>query len=143
MAEDRAAAAAAILHELPLTKLLPSMSRTAAILLAAGSGRRMQGAVEDKVLAPLAGRPVFCLFRSRFFGDGVADLYVVVYRESSADARAFGGGPDTPRRSSGRAGEAGLGHAMPWRRCQMTSPMYSSNDCARAFRPAGPAHRAS
>ena len=35
------------------------MSRTAAILLAAGSGTRMAGAVTDKVLAPLAGRPVF------------------------------------------------------------------------------------
>ena len=35
------------------------MGRTAAILLAAGSGSRMAGAVADKVLAPLAGRPVF------------------------------------------------------------------------------------
>ena len=33
------------------------MSRTAAILLAAGQGRRMQGVVADKILAPLAGRP--------------------------------------------------------------------------------------
>lgn len=35
------------------------MSRTAAILLAAGRSRRMAGRVGDKVLAPLAGRPVF------------------------------------------------------------------------------------
>ena len=35
------------------------MSRTAVILLAAGSGKRMQGSVEDKVLAPLAGNPLF------------------------------------------------------------------------------------
>jgi 2-C-methyl-D-erythritol 4-phosphate cytidylyltransferase len=57
------------------------MSRTAAILLAAGSGRRMQGAVEDKVLAPLAGRPVFAYSGASFLESGVADLYVVVYRD--------------------------------------------------------------
>lgn len=57
------------------------MSRTAAILLAAGSGSRMQGAVADKVLAPLAGRPVFAHSAAAFMQSSVADLYVVVYRD--------------------------------------------------------------
>lgn len=57
------------------------MSRTAAILLAAGSGSRMQGAVEDKVLATLAGRPVFAHSASAFMQSAIADLYVVVYRD--------------------------------------------------------------
>ena len=57
------------------------MSRTAAILLAAGSGARMQGAVEDKVIAPLAGRPVFAHTSAAFMASGVADYYVVVYRD--------------------------------------------------------------
>ncbi len=57
------------------------MSRTAAILLAAGSGRRMQGAVADKVLAPLAGRPVFAHTAAAFMASGVADFYAVVYRD--------------------------------------------------------------
>lgn len=57
------------------------MSRTAAILLAAGSGSRMNGAVEDKVLAPLAGRPVFSHSASAFMQSAVADLYVIVYRD--------------------------------------------------------------
>lgn len=57
------------------------MSRTAAILLAAGSGTRMQGAVEDKVLAPLAGRPVFSWSASAFMQSAIADLYVIVYRD--------------------------------------------------------------
>jgi 2-C-methyl-D-erythritol 4-phosphate cytidylyltransferase len=57
------------------------MSRTAAILLAAGSGSRMQGAVTDKVLAPLAGRPVFSYSAAAFMQSAVADLYVVVYRD--------------------------------------------------------------
>lgn len=57
------------------------MSRTAAILLAAGSGRRMRGAVADKVLAPLAGRPVFAWSVEAFFASGVADFYAVVYRD--------------------------------------------------------------
>lgn len=57
------------------------MSRTAAILLAAGSGARMQGAVNDKVLAPLAGRPVFAYSAAAFMQSAIADLYVVVYRD--------------------------------------------------------------
>ncbi len=57
------------------------MSRTAAILLAAGSGSRMAGAVPDKVLAPLAGRPVFAHSVAAFMQSAIADLYVVVYRD--------------------------------------------------------------
>jgi 2-C-methyl-D-erythritol 4-phosphate cytidylyltransferase len=57
------------------------MSRTAAILLAAGSSSRMQGAVLDKVLAPLAGRPVFAHSAAAFMQSAIADLYVVVYRD--------------------------------------------------------------
>jgi len=57
------------------------MPRTAAILLAAGSGKRMQGAVTDKILAPLAGRPVFAHSAAAFMESAVADLYVVVYRD--------------------------------------------------------------
>lgn len=57
------------------------MSRTAAILLAAGSGSRMQGTVEDKVLAPLGGRPVFAHSAAAFMTSGIADFYVVVYRD--------------------------------------------------------------
>jgi 2-C-methyl-D-erythritol 4-phosphate cytidylyltransferase len=57
------------------------MSRTAAILLAAGSGSRMQGTVTDKVLAPLAGRPVFAHSAAAFMQSATADLYVIVYRD--------------------------------------------------------------
>jgi len=59
------------------------MSRTAVILLAAGAGKRMAGAVPDKVLAPLAGRPVFAHSAAAFAASGVADFYVVVYRDRS------------------------------------------------------------
>jgi 2-C-methyl-D-erythritol 4-phosphate cytidylyltransferase len=57
------------------------MSRTAAILLAAGSSRRMAGAVPDKVLAPLAGKPVFAHSAATFVRSGVVDLFVVTYRD--------------------------------------------------------------
>src|SRR5580704_16888818 len=57
------------------------MSRTAVILLAAGVGRRMAGTVPDKVLAPIAGRPVFAYSAAAFAASGVADLYVVVYMD--------------------------------------------------------------
>jgi len=59
------------------------MSRTAVILLAAGAGKRMAGAVPDKVLAPVAGRPVFAYSAAAFAASGVADYYVVVYRDRS------------------------------------------------------------
>ncbi|MDP1580179.1 MAG: IspD/TarI family cytidylyltransferase [Candidatus Didemnitutus sp.] len=59
------------------------MSRTAAILLAAGSSRRMAGTVADKILAPLAGKPVFAHSASTFFRSGVVDFFVVTYRNQS------------------------------------------------------------
>lgn len=57
------------------------MSRTAAILLAAGRSRRMHGTVPDKVLAPLAGKPVFAHSAAAFYRSGIADFYVVTYRD--------------------------------------------------------------
>jgi 2-C-methyl-D-erythritol 4-phosphate cytidylyltransferase len=57
------------------------MPRTAAILLAAGSGHRMHGVVEDKILAPLGGRPLFLHSATSFAESGVADFYVIVYRD--------------------------------------------------------------
>ncbi|MBC8041050.1 MAG: 2-C-methyl-D-erythritol 4-phosphate cytidylyltransferase, partial [Opitutaceae bacterium] len=57
------------------------MPRTAAILLAAGSGQRMNGTVEDKILAPLGGRPLFVHSATAFAESGVADFYVIVYRD--------------------------------------------------------------
>ena len=58
------------------------MSRVAAILLAAGRGARMQDAVSDKILAPLAGRPVFAYSAAAFQASGVADFYAIVYRDT-------------------------------------------------------------
>lgn len=57
------------------------MSRTAAIFLAAGSGSRMNGAVDDKILALLAGRPVIAYSAAAFMQSAIADLYVIVYRD--------------------------------------------------------------
>lgn len=57
------------------------MPRTAAILLAAGRGQRMNGTVEDKILAPLGGRPLFLHSASAFVESGVADFFVIVYRD--------------------------------------------------------------
>jgi 2-C-methyl-D-erythritol 4-phosphate cytidylyltransferase len=57
------------------------MSRTAAILLAAGSSRRMAGTVADKVLAPLAGKPAFAHSAATFVRSGVVDFFAVTYRD--------------------------------------------------------------
>ena len=40
----------------------------------------MAGAVPDKILASVAGRPLFAYSAAAFAASGVADLYVVVYR---------------------------------------------------------------
>lgn len=57
------------------------MSRTAAILLAAGSGKRMDDAVPDKILTPIEGKPLFSYSAATFAASGVADLFVIVYRD--------------------------------------------------------------
>lgn len=59
------------------------MSRTAAILLAAGSSSRMDGAVTDKILAPLAGRTVFAHVAGAFYRSGVIDTFIVTYRDQA------------------------------------------------------------
>lgn len=59
------------------------MSRTAAILLAAGSSRRMDGTVSDKILAPLGAKPVFAHSAATFFRSGVVDFFVITYRDQA------------------------------------------------------------
>ncbi|MGJ8653160.1 MAG: 2-C-methyl-D-erythritol 4-phosphate cytidylyltransferase [Opitutaceae bacterium] len=56
------------------------MSKTA-ILLAAGSGNRMQGIVEDKVLAQLNGRAVFTYSIQAFLEAEIVDHFTIVYRD--------------------------------------------------------------
>jgi 2-C-methyl-D-erythritol 4-phosphate cytidylyltransferase len=89
------------------------MSRTAAILLAAGQGRRMQDAVPDKVLAPLAGRPVFAHSVGAFLASGVADFYVVVYRDQAQMLRlsAYSPTPSVHVRG-GRERQDSVAHAL-------------------------------
>jgi 2-C-methyl-D-erythritol 4-phosphate cytidylyltransferase len=59
------------------------MSRTAAILLAAGRSRRMAGTVADKILAPLAGKPVFAHTAATFYRSGVIDTFIVTYHDQA------------------------------------------------------------
>lgn len=53
----------------------------AAIFLCAGSGTRMRGAVQDKVLAPLRGHPVVAHSLQAFQQAGIVDQITVVYRD--------------------------------------------------------------
>lgn len=53
----------------------------AVILLAAGSGSRMRGSVDDKILAPLQGKPVFRYSLAAFAVSGAVSEYIVVYRD--------------------------------------------------------------
>ncbi|MFP4541139.1 MAG: 2-C-methyl-D-erythritol 4-phosphate cytidylyltransferase [Opitutales bacterium] len=56
------------------------------ILLAAGSGQRMGGAVQDKVLAPVDGRPVLARALDAFLGTGRISRVIVVCRDAVQEA---------------------------------------------------------
>lgn len=56
-----------------------SMS-TAAIFLCAGRGTRMKAAADDKILAKVAGRPVFLHSVEAFVESGLASTFVFVFR---------------------------------------------------------------
>lgn len=57
-----------------------------AILLAAGSGNRMQGEVADKVLAPINGKPAIVYSLQAFAESCVIDQYIIVYRDEEQKA---------------------------------------------------------
>lgn len=59
---------------------------TTAILLAAGSGTRMAGLVDDKILAPLSGSNAFTLVLRAFRDSGVARHLVVACRDQAQHA---------------------------------------------------------
>lgn len=54
-----------------------------ALLLAAGSGARMRGKVEDKVLAPIHGRPAFSYSVRAFANCDEIDCIGIVYRDEA------------------------------------------------------------
>lgn len=54
-----------------------------AILLAAGSGSRMQGKVTDKVLALIHGKPAIVYSLQAFAESCVIDQYIIVYRDEA------------------------------------------------------------
>lgn len=64
-----------------------SANKDILILLAAGSARRMQSAVDDKTLAPLAGKPVFLHSLEAFNATGLIDKVIITYRDDAQLAR--------------------------------------------------------
>ena len=54
-----------------------------AILLAAGSGQRMQGQLEDKILAPINGQPILVYSLKAFVRSCVIDSYLIIYRDEA------------------------------------------------------------
>jgi 2-C-methyl-D-erythritol 4-phosphate cytidylyltransferase len=51
------------------------------ILLAAGSARRMQATVDDKIIAPLAGKPVLLHSLQSFLSTGLFGRVIITYRD--------------------------------------------------------------
>lgn len=66
---------------------MASDSINAAVLLCAGSGSRMQGSVEDKVLVALGGRAVVLHSVDAFVNSGAVQMAVVVYRDEAQRLR--------------------------------------------------------
>ncbi len=62
------------------------MPTTTAILLAGGSGNRMQGQVEDKILANLAGQPVIAHSIAAFVASAEVQHLVIVCRDAEQQA---------------------------------------------------------
>jgi len=58
-----------------------SKAKDILILLAAGSARRMQSAVDDKTLALLAGKPVFLYSLESFKSTGLIGSAIITYRD--------------------------------------------------------------
>ena len=58
-----------------------------AIILAAGSGSRMQGTVEDKILASLNGLPVICHSIRAFLASGCIQRLTIVYRDKMQQSK--------------------------------------------------------
>ena len=63
------------------------MAKTAAILLAGGSGKRMKGAVKDKVLYMLDGMPVIAHSAKAFIESGLVGELVFVCRDDLQQAQ--------------------------------------------------------
>jgi len=59
----------------------------AAIVLAAGAGRRMEGGADDKALTPLAGRPAFLFSVDAFREAGLVEQIVLVDRDDAQRRR--------------------------------------------------------
>ena len=57
------------------------------ILLAAGSARRMQATVDDKITAQLAGRPVFLHSLQAFLETGLIGKVIITYRDDAQRGR--------------------------------------------------------
>lgn len=58
-----------------------------ALLLAAGSGARMQGVVGDKILAPICGHSVFSYSLHAFAGCDAVGVIGIVYRDRAQQAK--------------------------------------------------------
>ncbi|MDQ8187984.1 2-C-methyl-D-erythritol 4-phosphate cytidylyltransferase [Pelagicoccus sp. SDUM812002] len=59
------------------------MSTNTAILLAGGSGNRMRGRVDDKILADLAGKPVIAHSIDAFVSSGQVQHLIIVTRDEA------------------------------------------------------------
>jgi 2-C-methyl-D-erythritol 4-phosphate cytidylyltransferase len=62
---------------------MPADEINCAVLLAAGRGTRMQGSVDDKILAPIQGRPVFTYSLSAFAACELISTICIVYRDEA------------------------------------------------------------
>jgi bifunctional UDP-N-acetylglucosamine pyrophosphorylase / glucosamine-1-phosphate N-acetyltransferase len=87
------------------------MSRTWAVILAAGEGKRMRSR-RAKVLHPLAGRPLIAYPVALASTVGAAGTVVVVGHQGRAVREALGAGTDGTLRFAEQKEQRGTGHAL-------------------------------
>ncbi len=61
--------------------IAPNNMSNAAILLAAGKGKRMKGKIKDKIFAPISGKPAFLHSLEAFSKSGSVEQTTIVYRD--------------------------------------------------------------
>lgn len=112
--------------------------RGIAILLAAGRGKRMGRVVDDKILAPLNGIPVFTHSLRAFIAAGIVDHFVVVYRDAAqrAGLENFLSGSAARKYSvswvkGGRERQDSVGRALGALRKKSSKGFVFIHDCAR------------
>lgn len=103
------------------------------ILLAGGSGSRMKGATDDKILLPLKGKPAFQYSLEAFKASGVVSHMIIVYRDAEQkeilEALVHENGPKVSWTQGGAERHNSVFNGLE--KCSRDTEIVLIHDCAR------------